>query len=80
MAAQEGSPNWYWQELGYQVERQPLPCGSNARTIRRPDGSAVEIDRRPGEHIQDAEVRVAMTEQRQPHQHEIFHDTKEPAA
>lgn len=67
MAVQEGSPNWHWQQLGYQIERSPSAFG-NRRIIRRPDGSAVEIDRRPGEHRSDAEVRAAQAErQRFPH-------------
>lgn len=89
MPAQEDSPNWHWQLLGYQIERQPLPGGGSRRTIRRPDGSTVEIDRRDGEHQADAEVRVAQAERhRFPHgaeecakaQLDIFNNAKEPAA
>lgn len=88
MSAQPDSPNWHWQQLGYQVERSPTPFGSR-RTIRRPDGSEVAIETRHGEHRADAEARAAQAE-RQPLPHgaaecaaaqlDIFHDTKEPAA
>ena len=57
----EGSPNWYWQQLGYQIEREPTPSG-NRRTIRRPDGSVVAIEQRAGEYRHDAEVRAALVE------------------
>ena len=40
MTAQPGSPNDLWQSLGYTIERGPR----KSRTIRRPDGSVVEID------------------------------------
>lgn len=87
MSAQPYSPNWYWQQLGYQVERTPTAFG-NRRTIRRPDGSEVAIEQRQGEHRADAEVRAALAErQLLPHgaaectaQLDIFNDTKEPAA
>lgn len=88
MAAQEGSPNWYWQQLGYQIERAPTAFG-NRRAIRRPDGSEVIIAQRQGEQRADAEVRAAQAESPQlPHgatecakaQLDIFHDSKEPAA
>lgn len=40
---QEQSPNWYWQQLGYEIERTPKKYGSgNHRVIRRPDGSVVD--------------------------------------
>lgn len=54
---QPDSPNWHWQQLGYSVERT-----GQRRTIRRPDGSAVEIDQREGERRHDAEVRAAIAE------------------
>ncbi|MCL6701129.1 hypothetical protein [Pseudomonas sp. T1.Ur] len=41
MTAQPGSPNDLWQRLGYTIERGPR----KSRTIRRPDGSVVEIDK-----------------------------------
>lgn len=67
MAANEGSPNWHWQQLGYLIERTPTAF-SNRRTIRRPDGSEVVIEQRQGEHRADAEVRAAQAE-RQPLPH-----------
>lgn len=79
MSAQQDSPNWHWQQLGYQVER-----AGQRRTIRRPDGSAVEIDQRQGERRHDAEVRAALAEHLLPHgpaecqaaQLDIFNDSK----
>lgn len=88
MSPQHGSPNWHWQQLGYQIERQPTPSG-NRRTIRRPDGTAVAIEQQEGEPRHDAEVRAAMIErQRLPHgpdecqaaQLDIFNDSKDSAA
>lgn len=78
MTAREGSPNWHWQQLGYQVERGP----KGARTIRRPDGSTVPIDKREGEYQHAAEIRAANAE-RLPHgpaecgaaQLDIFNDS-----
>lgn len=69
MKAQPGSPNWHWQQLGYTIERVPVihprtgkPTEYRRRVIRRPDGSVVEIDQRPGEDYAAAEVRVAEEE------------------
>lgn len=64
MAAHEGSPNWYWQKLGYRVERKPTPFG-NRRNIFRTDGSELAIEVLPGEHRDDAEVRIARQELQQ---------------
>lgn len=69
MAAEPGSPNRHWQQLGYTIERVPVihprtgkPTEYRRRVIRRPDGSVVEIDQRPGEDYAAAEVRVAEEE------------------
>lgn len=69
MKPQPDSPNWHWQQLGYSVERVPVlhpqtgnPTERRRRIIRRPGGSIVEIDRRPGEDARVAEVRIAVTE------------------
>jgi len=61
MIAQPHSPNWYWQRLGYTVERD----ARGARTIRRPDGSVVEVPRHDGEDSYSAELRAAEREQQQ---------------
>lgn len=66
MIATTGSPNWHWQQLGYRVDRQQLPSGNNIRTIWRPDGTQVKIERREGERGQEAETRAALAE-RFPH-------------
>ncbi|MNO89489.1 hypothetical protein D3C76_809730 [compost metagenome] len=64
MAAQQGSPNWHWQQLGYSVERGPR----HSRTIRRPDGSVVDITPHHDEDRHDAEIRAALAERgRLPH-------------
>lgn len=60
MSAQPDSPNWHWQRLGYTVERD----ARGARTIRRPDGSAVEVSRHGGEDSYSAELRAAEREAR----------------
>ena len=61
MTAHPHSPNWHWQRLGYTVERD----ARGARTIRRPDGSTVEVSRRDGEDRYSAELRAAEREYRQ---------------
>lgn len=64
MAAAPQSPNWHWQRLGYTVERG----ARGARTIRRPDGSAVEVSRASDEDNHSAELRAAEREYRRlPH-------------
>lgn len=64
MTAKPSSPNWYWQRLGYTVERD----ASGARTIRRPDGSTVEVPRAADEDNHSAELRAAEREYRRlPH-------------
>jgi hypothetical protein len=62
LAPQFESPNGLWQRLGYAVERGPR----GARTIRRPDGSEVNIDRERGRHT--GEIEAARQElERLPH-------------
>lgn len=57
------SPNWYWHQLGYAVERERGPCGLvKRRTIRRPDGSTVTIELLAGEQRYDAELRTSRAE------------------
>lgn len=60
MSARRNSPNWHWQRLGYAVERD----ARGARTIRRPDGSALEVSRHGGEDTYSAELRAAEREYR----------------
>lgn len=50
------SPNWYWQQLGYTVER------NNGRTIRRPDGSVVDIPRSETVSRHEMEIAAALRE------------------
>lgn len=52
MTPQFESPNELWRRLGYAVERGPR----GARTIRRPDGSAVSIDSERGRHAGEIEA------------------------
>lgn len=73
MAAEPGSPNRHWQQLGYTIERVPVihprtgqPTEYRRRVVRRPDDSVVDIDQRPGEEYAAAEVIVAMA-----HYHDI---------
>ena len=61
MTARPHSPNWYWRRLGYTVERD----ARGARTIRRPDGSTVEVSRRDGEPRHSAELWAVEREQQQ---------------
>lgn len=62
MTAHPNSPNWHWAQLGYQVELGPR----DSRTIRRPDGSAVDIPRTDDRHA--AEISAAEREYRRlPH-------------
>lgn len=64
MTDHHNSPNWYWQRLGYTVERD----ARGARTIRRPDGSTVEVSRHGGEDSYSAELRAVEREYRRlPH-------------
>lgn len=64
MAANPNSPNWHWRRLGYTVGRGVR----GARTIRRPDGSAVEVPRTADEDNHSAELRAAEREYRRlPH-------------
>ena len=49
------------QRLGYTVERD----ARGARTIRRPDGSTVEVSRHDGEDSYSAELRAAEREQQE---------------
>lgn len=64
MTAQPNSPNSHWQQLGYSVERD----ARGARTIRRPNGSAVEVSRHGSEDSHSAELRAAEREfRRLPH-------------
>ncbi|EUB84928.1 hypothetical protein PMI25_001305 [Pseudomonas sp. GM30] len=56
MTPQFESPNGLWERLGYTVERGRR----GARTIRRPDGSVVEIDIERGRHA--AEIEAACLE------------------
>lgn len=60
MTTQTKSPNWHWQRLGYSVERDAI----GGRTIRRPDGSAVEVSRHGSEDSYSAELRAAEREYR----------------
>lgn len=60
MSTRQNSPNWHWQCLGYAVERN----ARGARTIRRPDDSAVEVSRHGGEDTYSAELRAAEREYR----------------
>lgn len=52
MNPQFESPNGLWQRLGYSVERSHR----GARTIRRPDGTAVNIDTERGRHTGEIEA------------------------
>ena len=52
LAPQFESPNGLWRRLGYAVERGPR----GARTIRRPDGSEVNIDSERGRHTGEIEA------------------------
>jgi len=88
MAPNEDTPNWHWQQLGYQVERQYLAGGGCRRAIRRPDGTEVQIHQQKGEPRADAEKRAAIAEIcHLPHgadecakaQLDIFHSLEEPA-
>lgn len=64
MTAQPHSPNWYWQRLGCTIERD----ARGTRTIRRPDGSVVEVRRDTNEDNHSAELRAAEREYRRlPH-------------
>lgn len=64
MASKPNSPNWHWHRLGYSVERS----ARGARTIRRPDGSVVEVRRDTNEDNHSAELRAAEREYRRlPH-------------
>lgn len=63
MTTHPHSPNWYWQQLDYTIEREVGAAGNvSRRTIRRPDGSAVQIKMMPGEQGYDAELRAAHAE------------------
>ena len=45
MAAQPGSPNWHWDQLGYTVERLDRGAGrEKLRVIRDPVGMVVLHD------------------------------------
>ena len=46
MTPQFESPNGLWRRLGYTIER----CLRGERTILRPDGSTVSLDRHTGEN------------------------------
>jgi hypothetical protein len=52
MTPQFESPNGLWRRLGYAVERGLR----GARTIRRPDGSEVNIDSERGRHTGEIEA------------------------
>ncbi|WP_338498183.1 hypothetical protein V5F23_09600 [Pseudomonas sp. WP18] len=52
MTPQFESPNGLWLRLGYTVERGHR----GVRTIRRPDGSVVEIDIERGRHTGEIEA------------------------
>ena len=58
MTARPDSPNWHWQQLGYTVERGQR----KSRTIRRPDGSTVDIPKTDNRHA--AEIAAALAEYR----------------
>lgn len=62
MASQPNSPNYLWRTLGYSIERDKR----GARTIRRPDGSVVDIPPSIDRHA--AEISAAHEEfRRLPH-------------
>lgn len=64
MSTATNSPDWHWQRLSYTVERD----ARGARTIRRPDGSTVEVSRHGGEDSYSAELRAVEREYRRlPH-------------
>jgi len=52
MTPQLESPNGLWRRLGYSVERG----NRGDRTIRRPDGSSVDIDTERGRHTGEVEA------------------------
>lgn len=61
MTPHPDSPNGRWQRLGYSIE-----CDHRgARTIRRPDGSVVDVPREEGEDKFSAEIRAAEREAQQ---------------
>ncbi len=63
MTTHPHSPNWYWQQLDYTIEREVGAAGNvSRRTIRRPDGSTVTIELLAGEQRYDAELRTSRAE------------------
>lgn len=59
--AQKFSPVWYWQELGYSVEKEYSRTGFlKTRKIFRPDGSQVWTD--PEKYQFNAELEAAERE------------------
>ena len=63
-APNPGSPNYVWHQLGYTIERN-----GPSRTIRRPDGSAVDT----GDGSHEDEIAAAQTELSQIAQGQAVH-------
>ena len=53
------SPNGLWRQLGYTVERSYFQGRAAARTIRRPDGTVVDIGEGPyDQHFLETKAAV----------------------